>query len=186
MHKRFERFYNMKGSQFSIKTIASKLDVSPSTVSHCINGKAIKFRISNITAETISKTTGVLNYAPNLLAKALHINNTVHVKAKLTCTAIPFFFKIGERIEKHRTVVICNSEENPLVEKQSINMLIKRKTEELIISLSTNFNIRPNYLQTGFTSVKQSLVKFGYTAYTTLIGEFGFNRTFNPEGAFTR
>lgn len=176
----------MKGSQFSIKTIASKLDVSPSSVFHCINGNAIKFRISNITAETISKTAGVLNYASNLLAKALHINNTVHVKTKLTCTAIPFFFRFEERIEKHRTVVICNSKENPLVEKQSVNMLIKNKMDELIISLSTNFNtlLHLNYLQTGFTSVKQPLVKFGYTALITLIGEFGFNRTFNPEGAF--
>jgi LacI family transcriptional regulator len=129
----------MKESNNTIKNIAVKLGISPSTVSRVLNGKSSKYRISEKTAALINKTAKELNYSPNLLARGLKLNKTETIGIIIPDIANSFFSRIADNVEKYArkkryTVVICNSEEDTAVEKQSIEMLISRKIDGLVIS----------------------------------------------------
>jgi LacI family transcriptional regulator len=129
----------MKQSINTIKNIAFKLGISPSTVSRVLNGKSSKYRISEKTSALINKTAKELNYSPNLLARGLKLNKTETIGIVVPDIANSFFSKIADNIEKYArkkkySVVICNSEEDTLVEKQSVQMLVARKIDGLIIS----------------------------------------------------
>jgi len=128
----------MKERNYTIKGIAVKLGLSPSTVSRVLCGKAAKYRISDATAELIKKTAKELNYSPNLLARGLKLHKTYTIGIVIPDIANPFFSRIADNVEKYArkkkySVVICNSEEESDVEKQSLQMLIERQIDGLII-----------------------------------------------------
>lgn len=69
----------------SIKDIAEKAHVSPSTVSIIINGKSRERKISQATEERVLQTMKDLNYIPNISAKTMRAGKNQQYTVALFC-----------------------------------------------------------------------------------------------------
>jgi len=64
----------------NIKELADKLKLSPTTVSRVLNGKSIKFRISQETSQKVLDAARKYHYSPNRIARGLKLEKTVNIK----------------------------------------------------------------------------------------------------------
>lgn len=123
----------------TLEIIAKELNLSISTVSRVVNGKAKKYRISKETTELILKTAKKFNYQPNLLARSLKLNRSHTIGLIIPDISNPFFARIARYIEKSArdngySVIVTDSDENSEIEKSSLQFLTSRKIDGLIIS----------------------------------------------------
>jgi len=129
----------MKSSNATLKSIATKLGVSVSTVSRVINGKSSKYRISKDTQDAILKVAKELSYSPNQLARGLRLKRTNTIGYIIPDISNPFFSSIAKSVEKFArkfgySILLCDSEENTDIEKESLQLMLNRKVDGLIIS----------------------------------------------------
>jgi len=123
----------------TLKNIAIKAGVSIPTVSRVLNGKSKRYRISEETKELILKVAKELNYSPNQLARGLRLKRTNTIGYITPDISNPFFSNIARVVEKYArklgySIILCDSEEDTDIEKDSIQLLIDRKIDGLIIS----------------------------------------------------
>ena len=75
----------------TIKDVASFAQVSPTTVSLIINGKAEERRISPLTCERVMQAMNILGYQPNLSARRLRSNEKLRpIIAFLLAHGLPY------------------------------------------------------------------------------------------------
>lgn len=130
---------SMKSSNATLKSIATKLGVSVSTVSRVINGKSSRYRISKDTQDAILKVAKELSYSPNQLARGLRLKRTNTIGYIIPDISNPFFSSIAKSVEKFArkfgySILLCDSEENTDIEKESLQLMLNRKVDGLIIS----------------------------------------------------
>ncbi len=123
----------------TLKNIAAQAGVSIPTVSRVLNGKSKHYRISDETQELILKVAKELNYSPNQLARGLRLKHTNTLGYITPDISNPFFSGIARVVEKYArklgySIILCDSEESTSIEKESIQLLIDRKIDGLIIS----------------------------------------------------
>ena len=123
----------------TLESIAKELNISISTVSRVLNGKSKKNRISKKTTELILKTAEKFNYQPNQLARSLRLNRSHTIGLIIPDISNPFFARIVRYIEKSArdngySVIVTDSDENTQIERSSLQFLISRKIDGLIIS----------------------------------------------------
>lgn len=128
----------MQNRQITIKIIAERAGVSVSTVSRVLSGKAKKYRISEKTEKAVIRIAKDLNYSPNQLARALRLSRTNTIGLIIPDISNPFFASIARYIELESrksgfSVMICDTEENSEIEKDSIKILGMRKVDGMII-----------------------------------------------------
>ncbi len=126
-------------NNITLKTIARQLGISESTVSRVLNGKASKYRISKKTEQIILKTAKKLNFTPNPLARSLRLNKTDTIGLVIPDISNPFFSSIARNIEQEArklgySIILCDTEEDTKLEKDSLELLELRKVDGLIIS----------------------------------------------------
>ena len=129
----------MKSSSPTLKSIAEKLELSVSTVSRVLNGKSSHYRISKETEELILKAKKDLNYTPNQLARGLRLKRTNSIGYIIPDISNPFFASIAKSVEKSArkfgySMLLCDSEENTEIEQTSLQLMLNRKVDGLIIS----------------------------------------------------
>lgn len=129
----------MKSSNPTLKSIALKLGVSVSTVSRVINGKSSHYRISKETELLILKAAKELAYTPNQLARGLRLKRTNSIGYIIPDISNPFFASIAKSVEKSArkfgySILLCDSEENTEIESSSLQLMLNRKIDGLIIS----------------------------------------------------
>jgi LacI family transcriptional regulator len=105
----------MKNKRHSIKDIASKLNVSVTTVSFVLNGKAKEMRISELVAKKIIEYTEKINYKPNRVAQSLRTGKSKIIVFMVEDISNFFFAKIARIIEdiayeKGYKVLFCSNE----------------------------------------------------------------------------
>ena len=61
----------MKKEKTSLKDIAKKLDLSPTTISFVLNGKGEEKKISKRVIDKVKRHVKSVNYRPNLIAQSL-------------------------------------------------------------------------------------------------------------------
>lgn len=125
-------------NQTTLKTIADKLDLSPTTVSRVLNGKAEAYRISNTTADAVLAIAAELDYSPNRLGRGLRIRQTHTLGLVIPDISNPFFAKVASNIEKAAraagyNLVLCDSEEDTELEQAALRMLLSLKVDGLIV-----------------------------------------------------
>lgn len=126
-------------SPTTIKSIADKLGISPSTVSRVLNNMGEKFRISTKTINLVKETAAQLNYTPNQIAKSLRLQRTFTLGLIVSDISNPWFAKIARKVEKSARihgydVFICNSDEEVGIEKKSIELLKNRQVDGIVIA----------------------------------------------------
>ncbi|WGQ09663.1 LacI family DNA-binding transcriptional regulator [Pedobacter gandavensis] len=123
----------------SIKDIAKKAEVSITTVSFILNGKAEKMRISK---EVIKRVEGIileLGFKPNQIARSLRTGNTKTIGLIVEDISNPFFSAIARRIEdkaykKGYKITYSSTENDPAKARDLIEMFKSRKVDAYIIA----------------------------------------------------
>ncbi|MBB6271929.1 LacI family transcriptional regulator [Pedobacter cryoconitis] len=123
----------------SIKDIAKKANVSITTVSFILNGKAEKMRISQDMIAKVEAIIKEVGFKPNQVARSLRTGNTNTIGLIVEDISNPFFAAIARLIEdkayKHGYKIIYSSTENNLEKaKGLIKMFKSRQVDGYIIA----------------------------------------------------
>jgi LacI family transcriptional regulator len=109
----------------TIKDVARKAGVSTSTVSRTLSGR---IPVDPHTREKVLAAVRELNYQPNELAKGLKEGKTKSMGLIMPNICNPVFPLVSRGVEdtarKHGyTLIICNTDEDPIREMESIQKL---------------------------------------------------------------
>ena len=123
----------------SIKDIASKANVSITTVSFILNGKAEKMRISKAVIERVQAVIKEFEFKPNQIARSLRTGNTKTIGLIVEDISNPFFASIARKIEdkayKKGYKISYSSTENDVAKaKDLIEMFKSRQVDAYIIA----------------------------------------------------
>lgn len=124
--------------QVTIKNLAELANVSTTTVSRVLSGKAQKYRISKKTEEHVLQCARELDYAPNQLARALRLKQTKTLGMIIPDISNPFFSTITQSVEFESrkagySVIVCDSQEDSELEKETLKILSMRKVDGIIL-----------------------------------------------------
>ncbi|EMK6708517.1 substrate-binding domain-containing protein [Vibrio cholerae] len=123
----------------TMKDIARLAGVSTSTVSHVINKSRF---VSDEIAERVNNAAQQLNYAPSALARSLKMNRTKTIGMLVTTSTNPFFGEVVKGVERscyHQSynLILCNTEGDNQRMKASINTLLQKRVDGLLLMCST-------------------------------------------------
>lgn len=122
----------------TLKSIAEKVGVSPSTVSRVLSGKARPYRISKETEEAVQRVANDLEYTPDQLARGLRLKRTHTIGLVIPDISNPFFASVARSIEIEArkvsySIILCDTQEETKLEIDSLRLLQSRKVDGLII-----------------------------------------------------
>jgi LacI family transcriptional regulator len=126
-------------SMASMKDIARLAGVSTSTVSHVVN--KTRYVSEAITAR-VEKAANDLNYSPSALARSLKMNRTRTIGLLVTTSTNPFFGEVVKGVERRcyqqgYNLILCNTEDDEARMKDSINTLLEKRVDGLLLLSST-------------------------------------------------
>jgi len=122
----------------TLKDIAEKVGVHPSTISRVLSGKYDNFNVSKATRELILKTAKECNYVPNETARSLRLKKTHTIGLIIPDILNPLFAGIARSIgiaceKSNYSFIVCNTDEIQEKEIKYIEMLKSRRTDGMII-----------------------------------------------------
>ncbi len=132
-----------------IKDVAELAGVSPALVSFALNAKPY---VGKSARERIERAVSQLGYRPNIVAQSLRKRRTGIIGLVLSDIANPFFPEIARGIEetarKHGfNVILSNTDADPTQEKNSIEILLSRQIDGLIITSARSTDNLNEYLR---------------------------------------
>lgn len=142
-----------------IRDLAEVLNLSTTTVSRVLNGKAIKYRIKVETQNRVIKAAKEYNYTPSKVARSLKMSKTDTLGLIIPDISNPFFADIARSIEREArskgySIILCDSEENHMIEKEHISLLLSHKVDGIILApVGIDFKYIINTFQTGLPIV---------------------------------
>lgn len=119
-----------------MKDVAKRAGVSPSTVSHVLNGTR---RVSPSTREKVLWSVRELEYQPNLLAKGLKTHRTFTIGLLISDIQNPFFTAIVRGVEdvalsRGYHIFLCNTDEDPYRGEEYVVELLKKQVDGLVLA----------------------------------------------------
>jgi LacI family transcriptional regulator len=129
----------MKKKSVVIGDIAKQLNVSKTTISFIINGKAKEKRISPELEDKVMKVVDELGYVPSPLAKSLRTGKTNIIGLIVEDISNPFFAHIARKIEERANnkgykLFFCSSENDPKKTSELIKLFRERQLDGYIIT----------------------------------------------------
>ena len=114
--------------------IARKTGYSVSTVSRALHSDSSDYKISRETIEKIRSVADKLGYRTNKLARGLKSRKTNEFGVAVPDILNPFFATLIKSINKEvrnigYTLMLCDSDENTDLEKESIGHLLEKRVE---------------------------------------------------------
>lgn len=160
MTKRFNQ-------QVTIREVAQKAGVSPTTVSRVLNDKS-KGHMREETRTRVLEAIEELKYVPNKYARALKKQKTGVIGALIPDISDLFFSLVVRGVEKiayqnKYSVIVCDSENSVKKEESYIDILFQEKIEGLIFIPCSTKNNRIKKLvdrQISVVLVDRELVDF--------------------------
>ncbi|MBD1391663.1 LacI family DNA-binding transcriptional regulator [Mucilaginibacter glaciei] len=125
--------------KISMDDIARDLNISKSTISFIINGKAKEMRISDKLATRVLDYVKEKNYNRNALAQSLRTGKSKIIGLIVEDIADAFFSSVARLIEeraykKGYKIIYCSTEDNPKKTIELINMFKGRNVDGFIIT----------------------------------------------------
>lgn len=123
----------------TMKDIAKLAKVSTSTVSHVINQSRF---VSDEISQRVKDAARELNYSPSVLARSLKINRTKTIGMLVTTSTNPFFGEVVKGVERNcyqqgYSLILCNTEGDNRRMHESINTLLQKRVDGLILMCSS-------------------------------------------------
>jgi LacI family transcriptional regulator len=133
----------MKKKKSSIVDIARALNISITTVSFILNGKAKERRISSELVKKVLKFVDEVDYVPNQLAKSLRTGKTNIIGLIVEDISNFFFANIARMIEENANkrgykIFYCSSENDTTKTRQLIKVFRERQIDGYIITPAGN------------------------------------------------
>jgi DNA-binding LacI/PurR family transcriptional regulator len=128
----------MRSAQVTIKDIASRLGISPSTVSRALKNHP---DISDETKKAVHDLARQLNYEPNAIALSLRSSKSNIIGLIIPEIVHYFFSQVISGIEDVAfdagyNVMICQSNESYIREVKNVQALLSSRIEGLLVSVS--------------------------------------------------
>jgi len=125
--------------RLSIKNIAQELNISITTVSFILNGKAKEMRISDQLIQKVNDFMKEKNYHPNQFAQSLRTGKTKMIALFVEDIADSFFASVARLIEesayqKGYKIIYCSTEDNPEKTRELIQLFKSRNVDGYIIT----------------------------------------------------
>lgn len=125
-------------NNITIKDVAKKASVSTATVSRVVNG------FSNVkpeTAKLVMDAIEELNFYPNNVAKNLKVNQTKAIGLIISNISNSHFAQMSKTIDRvlhaqNFGLVVCNTDDDPALEREYINRLIGLRVDGIILNTS--------------------------------------------------
>ncbi len=129
----------MDGAKVSLRDVARRAGVSPSTVSNVLNGRVGRMRPD--TSERVRRAVRELGYAPNQLARQFRTGQVRTIGLIVPSVANPFWGFVALRVEQAANergyqVLLCNSERDPAREARYAETLLDSGVRGLIFGSS--------------------------------------------------
>lgn len=123
----------------TLKDVAKKVGVHPSTVSRVLSGKADQYSITKKTQDIIFQAARELNYTPNEMARSLRLKKSNTIGLVIPDISNAFFAGIARSIEIESynlgyRLVVCNTDEDQDKEINLVETLLRRKIDGLILA----------------------------------------------------
>lgn len=128
----------MEKRKISINDLAKKLNISKTTVSFILNGKAEEKRISEALVQKVKKEASNLGYQPNQFAKSLRTGRTNIIGLMVEDISNPFFASIAKIIEDKvylngYKIIYCSTENDKQRAREFLNMFATLGVDGCII-----------------------------------------------------
>lgn len=128
----------MKKKTVSIKTIAANLNISVTTVSFVLNGKAKEKHISKELTQKVLDYAKAVNYKPNQIAQSLRTGKSQLLVVMVEDISNSFFSKLARIIEdiayeKGYKVIFCSNENDDEKSIELISLFKFRQVDGFII-----------------------------------------------------
>lgn len=132
----------MKSKEPTLKYIAEQLNISTTTVSKALKGYA---DVNAITREKVIELAKTLNYTPNSFAVNFRTRESKTIGLIIPEVVHHFFSSvvngiIAEAEKQDYLVIILQSNESKLMEKRQVELLLNKRVDGIIISLSNESN----------------------------------------------
>ncbi|PSU76812.1 substrate-binding domain-containing protein [Photobacterium phosphoreum] len=124
----------------TMKDIAKLAGVSTSTVSHVINKNRF---VSEAISERVNNAAKELHYSgPSVLARSFKVNRTKTLGMLVTTSTNPFFGEVVKGVERScyqhgYSLILCNTEGDHQRMRESINTLLQKRVDGLILMCSS-------------------------------------------------
>ncbi|WP_139996925.1 LacI family DNA-binding transcriptional regulator [Paenibacillus paridis] len=123
----------------TIHDVAKKANVSVTTVSRVLNNRGY---ISEATRTKVYKTMEELDYQPNEIARSLLRKQSNVIGLIVPSVSHPFFSELANHVENYAyglgfKMLLCNSQLDPLKEKEYIEMLKRNRVDGIIMGSHT-------------------------------------------------
>jgi LacI family transcriptional regulator len=124
----------------NIRDVARRADVSIATVSHVFNGTRT---VSEEVRSRVTRAAADLHYYPNFLARSLTTKRTGTVGMVVSDISNPFFAELIRGFEAtlrpHQySVMVCNTEDNPLREEEYLRLLMGRRVDGIAAAVTSD------------------------------------------------
>ncbi len=129
----------------SIKDVAKAAGVSTATVSRVLANKDF---IRPSTRERVMQAVAALNYRPNLVARSLRARRAARIGLVFSDIRNPFFAALSRAVEEAAyaegySVLICNTDEDPVREATFLELLQAENVAGLIFSPTQHYCTHP-------------------------------------------
>jgi LacI family transcriptional regulator len=129
----------MKSKINDIRDLAKALDLSTTTVSRVLNGKGDAYRIKAETQERVRQAAVKFSYTPSKVARGLKMAKTDTIGLIIPDISNPFFAEVAHGVEREARIkglslILCDSGDDTLVEKNLIDLLLSHKVDGMIIA----------------------------------------------------
>lgn len=129
----------LKKKAYSLVDIAKKLNISTTTVSFILNGKAEEKRISNVLKEKVLRFVEEVNYKPNLLARSFRTGKTNIIGLMVEDISNSFFSNLARLIEEKAyksgyKILYCSTGNDPEKAMELMQMFKDRRIDGYIIT----------------------------------------------------
>lgn len=123
----------------TIHDVALKAGVSVTTVSRVLNNRGY---ISETTRNKVFEVMGKLGYQPNEIARSLLRKQSNIIGLIIPNVSHPFFSELADRVEYYAyqegyKVLLCNSQMDPVKERDYIEMLKRNRVDGIIMGSHT-------------------------------------------------
>ncbi|RYE36044.1 MAG: LacI family transcriptional regulator [Sphingobacteriaceae bacterium] len=125
--------------RLSIKNIAQELNISITTVSFILNGKAKEMRISDQLTQKVNDFMREKNYHPNQFAQSLRTGKTKMIALFVEDIADSFFASVARLIEESAyrqgyKIIYCSTEDSLEKTRELIQLFKSRNVDGYIIT----------------------------------------------------
>lgn len=119
----------------TIRDVARHASVSPTTVSHVINGTRF---VEPETEERVRQAIAQLGYRPNLLARSLRRQETHTIGLLVPDNSNPFFAEVARVIEdagfaEGYSVILCNSDLSDAKQAAYLDVLLSKRVDGVLL-----------------------------------------------------